>query len=217
MVRRRPSAATVIAVLALICALSGTAIAAKHYLITSESQIKPSVLRSLHGANGKRGPRGLPGPSGAPGATGAQGATGPAGPGAVALRFARHQDPAVAPVPTYTVGTVGSVTVSAQCVASGSNLPIITVSVAGPSDATVLHTASNEPDTGGSFTTTQTWHRLASDAPSSILSFSAASGHKTYGTSDVGYDDGTHVVTVHVYATVDATAQTCSVFGQGIP
>jgi len=65
---RKPSVASVIAVLALVFALGGTAAAASHYLITSTKQIKPSVLAKLHGATG------------AAGATGAVGATGPGGP-----------------------------------------------------------------------------------------------------------------------------------------
>jgi len=55
----------VIALLALFFALGGAAVAAKHYLITSTSQIKPSVLKSLRGktgAAGKVGPQGLTGP-----------------------------------------------------------------------------------------------------------------------------------------------------------
>jgi len=62
---RRPSPTTVIALLALFFALGGAAVAAKHYLITSTSQIKPSVLKSLRGktgAAGKVGPQGLTGP-----------------------------------------------------------------------------------------------------------------------------------------------------------
>ena len=47
MPRRRPSPATLIAILALFVALGGTAIAANRYIITSPSQIKPSVLRTL--------------------------------------------------------------------------------------------------------------------------------------------------------------------------
>ena len=76
----RPSSATIIACIALFFALGGTAIAAKHYLITSTSQIKPSVLKKLKGQAGKPGPAG---PAGAPGATGAQGATGGQGPAGV--------------------------------------------------------------------------------------------------------------------------------------
>ncbi len=59
----------VIATVALVFAMTGGAFAAK-YLITSTSQIKPSVLKKLKGATG---------PAGAPGAAGAQGPAGPAG------------------------------------------------------------------------------------------------------------------------------------------
>jgi hypothetical protein len=68
--RRRPSATTAIACLALFFALAGTGLAASRYLITSTSQIKPSVLKDL---------RGNKGPAGAPGAAGAAGAAGPQG------------------------------------------------------------------------------------------------------------------------------------------
>jgi hypothetical protein len=71
--RRRPSVTTVVACLALFFALGGSALAASKYLITSTSQIKPSVLKSLQG---KRGPAGTPGAPGAAGAAGAAGAEG---------------------------------------------------------------------------------------------------------------------------------------------
>lgn len=67
---RRPSPATVIALFALFFALGGTAIAAHHYLITNTSQIKPSVLRSLHGNAGRPGPAGAAGPAGLQGPAG---------------------------------------------------------------------------------------------------------------------------------------------------
>src|SRR6202035_3566253 len=85
---RKPSPATVIASIALFVALGGTAIAAEHYLITSTSQIKPSVLKKLRGNTGPGGSPGLPGaqgPSGpmatagANGSNGARGSTGPEG------------------------------------------------------------------------------------------------------------------------------------------
>jgi hypothetical protein len=77
----RPSPSSIIAGLALFFALSGTAIAAHHYLITSTSQIKPSVLATLHGARGANGANGSNGASGANGAQGPQGPTGAQGPG----------------------------------------------------------------------------------------------------------------------------------------
>jgi hypothetical protein len=72
----KPSPAMIVAIVALVVALGGTAVAAKHYLITSTKQIKPSVLKRLRG---DRGPQGSPGPRGPAGATGAQGPAGPQG------------------------------------------------------------------------------------------------------------------------------------------
>jgi hypothetical protein len=69
----------VVACLALFVASTGTGIAARHYLITSTKQIKPSVITKLKGNIGPRGYQGEKGAAGANGATGATGATGAAG------------------------------------------------------------------------------------------------------------------------------------------
>lgn len=53
-----------IALAALFIALGGSALAAKHYVITSPAQIKPSVLQKLKGRQGPRGPEGPQGASG---------------------------------------------------------------------------------------------------------------------------------------------------------
>jgi len=75
--RKRMSYANVVSTLALVLAIGGgTAWAAHHYLITSTSQIKPNVLRKLHGHNGRNGRNGTNGSNGATGATGVTGATG---------------------------------------------------------------------------------------------------------------------------------------------
>lgn len=76
----KPSLATIIASLALFFALGGSAIAAQHYLITSTSQIKPSVLAKLKGKDGPAGPAGPIGPQGAQGSAGLVGPQGQAGP-----------------------------------------------------------------------------------------------------------------------------------------
>ena len=70
---KRPSAATAISLVALFFSLGGAGLAASRYIITSSSQIKPSVLKSLRGA------KGAPGTPGAPGATGPAGVNGTAG------------------------------------------------------------------------------------------------------------------------------------------
>jgi hypothetical protein len=92
---RKPSPALALAGLALFVALGGSAVAAQHFLITSPRQIKPSVLRALHGARGPSGPAGAAGPQGA---AGAQGPQGPAGPVNLSrLTLARAPDVLVAP------------------------------------------------------------------------------------------------------------------------
>jgi hypothetical protein len=75
-IRTRINATTVVAVLALVFAMTGGAYAAKKYLITSTKQISPSVLKSLQG---KAGPAGANGAQGAAGSAGPQGAAGVAG------------------------------------------------------------------------------------------------------------------------------------------
>jgi hypothetical protein len=80
---RRLSYANVVATLALVFAMSGGALAASKYLITSTKQIKPSVLSSLKGKPGANGAQGAVGATGSAGLVGGTGLQGPAGgPGA---------------------------------------------------------------------------------------------------------------------------------------
>jgi hypothetical protein len=57
-VRRHLSYANVVATLALVLAMSGAALAAKPYIITSTEQIDPGVLQELRGDTGATGPTG---------------------------------------------------------------------------------------------------------------------------------------------------------------
>jgi hypothetical protein len=77
--RRRLSYANVAATLALVFAMTGGALAAGHYLITSTRQISPKVLKKLHGARGPRGYGGKLGPIGPQGVAGPRGARGARG------------------------------------------------------------------------------------------------------------------------------------------
>ncbi len=77
--RRHISYANVVATLALVFAMSGGALAAKHYLVTKTSQLSPQVLTKLKGNAGPKGPSGQAGAPGAQGVQGSQGVQGPKG------------------------------------------------------------------------------------------------------------------------------------------
>jgi hypothetical protein len=136
--RRRPSAAAVIACLALVLSLSGTAYAAHHYLLTSTKQIAPKLLRQL---KGKPGPRGATGPAGPAGPAGAAGAKGAQGPGAVALGFG-------GPIGTATtaLGTLDGYTIKASCTDIGGGDPQTDIYASSGSGYTVNFFATNTID-----------------------------------------------------------------------
>jgi hypothetical protein len=69
----------VVAVIALILALTGSAVAAKRYLITNTKQISPAALKQLAKLAAIQGAQGVAGTPGAAGAAGATGTTGAAG------------------------------------------------------------------------------------------------------------------------------------------
>ena len=69
----------VVAVIALVFALTGSAVAAKRYLITNTQQISPAALKQIAKLAAKQGAQGVAGTPGAPGAPGTAGATGAAG------------------------------------------------------------------------------------------------------------------------------------------
>jgi hypothetical protein len=77
--RRRLTYTNVGVTLALFFSMSGGALAAGHYLITSTKQIKPSVLSSLKGKAGPAGANGAAGPAGPAGGQGVKGEAGATG------------------------------------------------------------------------------------------------------------------------------------------
>lgn len=78
--RRHVTYANTVATMALVFAMSGSALAASHYLISSTKQISPKVRRALKGNTGPQGLTGATGTTGATGPEGKQGQTGKEGP-----------------------------------------------------------------------------------------------------------------------------------------
>jgi hypothetical protein len=79
-IRRHFNATSLVAIVALVFAMTGGAYAAKRFLITSTKQISPAVLKALKGGNGKPGANGASGAGGPQGPAGPQGSSGPQGP-----------------------------------------------------------------------------------------------------------------------------------------
>jgi hypothetical protein len=79
MLKQRLTYANVAATLALVFSMTGGALAANHYLITSTKQISPKVVKALKGKAGPAGKDGLPGKDGAPGKEGSAGKEGKEG------------------------------------------------------------------------------------------------------------------------------------------
>jgi hypothetical protein len=68
--------ANVTATLAIVLSMSGSAVAANHYLLSSSKQISPRLIHKLKGNTGPTGPTGQQGPAGPMGKEGKQGPAG---------------------------------------------------------------------------------------------------------------------------------------------
>jgi hypothetical protein len=114
--RSRLSYANVVSTMALVFAMSGGAMAANHYLITSTKQISPKVLKAFKsrtrstGAAGPQGPVGAAGKQGADGSPGVEGKPGTEGKaGADATRFwALIADPTSGPSLIHSSGALAT-------------------------------------------------------------------------------------------------------------
>lgn len=140
----RASYANVAATVALVFALgAGTAFATHHYLISSTKQIKPSVIKKLHGKAGKAG---VAGPIGATGPTGI-GATGPTGQinhlvqwnATVATAGASAGSPNTVPL-----ATVGPFTITGECFISTTHTDAGTFAATSQDNAALSEYETNE-------------------------------------------------------------------------
>ena len=126
---RKLSPATAIACVALFFSLAGTGLAASKYLISSTSQIKPSVLKSLKGKQGSRGP------------AGAQGSTGPAGAAGAAGTFSASNLTVVDSAPTTVLSDQSGPAAIATCPAGDT---VVSGGWAGPLTQTNIN--YDQPD-----------------------------------------------------------------------
>src|SRR5215471_7718025 len=87
-VRLTTRATWLVVAVAFALVAAGTGYAAHRYVITSTSQISPSVMKALKGNRGPAGAQGAQGPAGQQGSAGAQGPAGPQGPAGTARAYA---------------------------------------------------------------------------------------------------------------------------------
>lgn len=149
-IRKRVTYTNAALTLALVFAMTGGAYAAKKWVITSTSQIKPSVLKQLvkpgpagqNGAPGAQGSAGKDGAPGLPGKDGKDGAQGTAGndgkDGATGPKGATG--PAGTTGPAGATGTTGPKGVTGSPWVAGGTLPKGSTEK-GTWSATIVHTA----------------------------------------------------------------------------
>jgi hypothetical protein len=108
---RRPTYTAIAATVALVLSMSGGALAASHYLITSTKQISPNVLKKLKGNRGPAGRRGPAGPQGPQGPQGVAGTNGTNGANGATLGLNDFKDLVNLPAHTgdQTVATLPNV------------------------------------------------------------------------------------------------------------
>jgi hypothetical protein len=122
MIKPKLSYANVAATLALVFSMTGGAMAAHHYLITSTKQISPKVVKALTGKTGKTGaagPAGSPGAAGAPGAPGQGPAFGAFRDGSVEITSTSSSAPTV--IATLTGLPAGAYSIQAKTVVDDEN------------------------------------------------------------------------------------------------
>jgi hypothetical protein len=150
-IRQRLGYANVIATLALVFAMSGGALAAKHYLIESTRQINPKVLKKLKGNIGRPGARGQVGAAGAQGAAGAAGAAGPEGArGPSDVYEVQLESPKANPAGSARTLTLASLPAGSYALSASAYLAPQEQNV-GHAQC-VLHAESDESDAAGEFT-----------------------------------------------------------------
>jgi hypothetical protein len=200
--RRRLTPSMVIAMAALVAALTGSAIAAKRFLITSTKQIAPSVLAQLKGNAGPAGPQGDPGAAGAKGDAGAAGGTGDAGAkGDTGAAGTNGTNGTNGSNGTSSALTLANETAGANCTAGGTKVtvdsPAQTRYVCNGTNGTSGGTTSSQT-VAGEATTTST-SEVALDGPSVTVNVPAGGANVLIGANYDAKGDGTHYAGVSVY------------------
>jgi hypothetical protein len=181
-IQRRLSYANVVATLALVFSMTGGALAARHYLVTSVKQISPHVIRQLKGrsgANGRNGANGAPGAPGVPGAAGApgaQGGQGPQGPGASEINVSLPASTS----PTFSkVGSAAGIALEAECEENPTTHAVMLNMNYTSAVAMQLAQTESESDNGGATTTHVTSFTLAAAATPAFWTTATAEKEKT--------------------------------------
>lgn len=175
-IQRRISYANVTATLALVLAMSGSALAARHYLISSTQQISPKVLHKLkgnrgaNGHNGARAPAGSVGPAGPAGPAGAAGKEGPQGPGASELTL---NLPASAS-PSFTkVGVIEGISLEAKCEEKAGEKVALDMTYTAPFALTFMQTDAKSLDGAPTIVTNEDFSDAMASTPAFWLELEA--------------------------------------------
>jgi hypothetical protein len=169
--KRRFTYANVAATLALVFAMTGGALAARHYLISSIKQINPKVVKQLRGRNGAAGKPGATGLTGAKGAPGAEGKQGPQGPGASELVV---NMPASTSEGFTKVGSITGISLEAECREDETTHDVaFNMTYTSPRSMTLVQTESLSLNSGETSTSNASFEVEATSTPGFWIEFEA--------------------------------------------
>ncbi len=209
--------ATVIALVALVFSIVGTA-AATQVLVKKGTRTVVVKQPAAHSAaKGKRGPRGPAGPAGPQGATGSPGAAGAQGPGAVRLSYFKGNAE-----PSFTaVGMANELTIEGRCAPNGNDTVMqvrLTSSVQGETDFSMV---TNDGVTTGDATGGAA---LAAGTPVTFpagdLSPVSGPDHGTTGELKVVnmiYKNASRTISIQMLVESDHQAGSCHINGVAVP
>jgi hypothetical protein len=213
----RPSPAMIVAIVALVFAITGSA-AATRVLVSgggsgaeapakrkkAPSKRGPRGFRGPRGLTGPAGPQGIPGPAGSPGDTGERG---PQGPSAVRIDYSD-----AASGETLPIATVGGLGMEAFCWGSEPELDVYA-----KSSVAATISASETRDTGGGTVAYNFEHELPAATQVQAVTLHTPPGKHERSQAEMVYRSATQTISLQLHMIASDESNSCQIYGTAVP